>query len=45
MLTPDNLRSIRLGFGIEPKFIDTLYGRKVSMDVKKGTPMNWDILK
>lgn len=45
VLAPDNLRSIRPGFGIQPKFIDTLYGRKVTRDVKKGTPMNWDILK
>lgn len=45
VLTPDNLRSIRPGFGIQPKFMDTLYGRKVTGDVKKGTPMNWDLLK
>jgi N-acetylneuraminate synthase len=43
-LTPDNLRAIRPGYGLPPKFIDQLLGKRVKQDVKKGTPANWDLL-
>lgn len=44
VLTHENLRSIRPGYGLPPKFIDALLGRKITKDVKKGTPMSWDLL-
>lgn len=40
-LTADNLRCIRPGLGLPPKFYDELLGRRVNQDVKKGTPMAW----
>lgn len=44
VFTGENLRSIRPGFGLPPKYYDFLLGKKVKRDVKKGTPVSWDIL-
>jgi pseudaminic acid synthase len=37
-----NVRSIRPGYGLAPKYIDTLLGRKVNTEIKTGTPVSWD---
>ena len=42
--TPDNLRAIRPGFGLPPKYYDRLLGKHVTHDVKKGTPVSWELL-
>jgi N-acetylneuraminate synthase len=44
VLTKENLRCIRPGLGLPPKFYETLLGRRVNRDVKKGTPMAWDLV-
>lgn len=44
ILTEQNLRCIRPGLGLPPKYYDMLLGRRVGRDVKKGTPMGWDLL-
>jgi N-acetylneuraminate synthase len=44
VLTAENLRSIRPGRGLAPKYYDDLLGRRVTCDVARGTPMTWDIL-
>lgn len=44
ILTSENLRCIRPGMGLPPKYFDILLGRQVKQDVKKGTPMSWDLL-
>lgn len=44
VLTIHNLRCIRPGLGLPPKFYDELLGRAVNQDVKKGTPMSWSLL-
>ena len=43
-LTEKNLRIVRPGFGLAPKYYDILLGRKVDKDVKKGTPLTWGLL-
>lgn len=43
-LTPLNLRRIRPGLGLAPKYYDILLGKSVSQDVGKGTPMSWDLI-
>lgn len=43
-LTGQNLRAVRPGFGLPPKYYELLLGKKVSKDVPKGTPVTWDIL-
>ncbi|MES2911976.1 MAG: pseudaminic acid synthase [Pseudomonadota bacterium] len=44
VFTPVNLRCIRPGMGLPPRFYETFLGRRVTQDVKKGTPMGWDLL-
>ena len=39
-----NLRAIRPGFGLPPKFLDDLLGRPVKKAIKRGTPMSWDLV-
>jgi len=43
-LTPANLRAIRPGLGLPPKHVDQLLGKRVSRDVKRGTPASWDLI-
>jgi pseudaminic acid synthase len=43
-LSPDNIRIIRPGYGIAPKHYDTIVGATVQRDVKRGTPMSWDMV-
>lgn len=42
--TPENLRIIRPGLGLVPKYYEVFLGRTVSRDIKKGTPVSWDLL-
>ena len=44
VLTPENLRIVRPGYGLEPKYYDVLLGKKVNQAVKKGTPLSWDLI-
>jgi|TARA_Y100000294_G_scaffold115859_1_gene107445 N-acetylneuraminate synthase len=43
-LTSANIRVIRPGDGLPPKYYDILLGRKFSCDVRKGTPMSWEYM-
>ena len=45
IITAENLRAIRPGLGLAPKYIKDLLGRKVVTDISKGTPVSWSILK
>jgi pseudaminic acid synthase len=44
LLTPQNLRAIRPGYGLPPKYLDQLLGKRVSRAVRRGTPMSWELL-
>jgi pseudaminic acid synthase len=44
VFTEENLRSIRPGHGLPPKYYDTFLGRRVNRDVKKGTPLSWNLI-
>jgi sialic acid synthase SpsE len=43
VLTPDNLRIIRPGFGLPPKDYDILLGKRVNRAVKRGTAVDWTL--
>lgn len=43
-LTRDNLRIIRPGNGLPPKYFDMLLGKKVRRALKKGTPVTWELV-
>ncbi|SDM20634.1 pseudaminic acid synthase [Sediminibacillus halophilus] len=42
--TKDNLRAIRPGLGIPPKYYDLVIGKKARKNAVKGTPLQWDNL-
>lgn len=42
--TGQNIRSIRPGYGIPPKHLKEILGRRAKIDIKKGTPLNWDMV-
>ncbi|OBA01908.1 pseudaminic acid synthase [Paenibacillus polymyxa] len=44
ILTEKNVRAIRPGYGLPPKYIDQILGKTVRRNVLKGTPISWDIL-
>ena len=43
-LTVDNIRIIRPGNGIPPKFYDIILGKIASYDIKRGTPMSLEFI-
>lgn len=42
VLSHENIRVVRPGFGLPPKFLDVLIGRRVNKPLKKGTAMAWE---
>ena len=45
VLTEKNLRSIRPGMGLAPKYYDMLLGKKVNKDISRGTGMQWEFIE
>ena len=43
-LNAENLRSVRPGLGLPPKYLPLLLGKQIKRDAPKGTPMNWELL-
>lgn len=44
IFTPENLRSVRPGLGLAPKYLPQFLGRKVKQDVTMGTPLSWELI-
>ena len=44
VLSEANLRVVRPGNGLEPKFLPLVMGRRLRRAVTKGTPLSWDLL-
>jgi pseudaminic acid synthase len=44
VFTRENLRAVRPGFGLPPKFYDLLIGKQAKQDLRKGTPVSWDVV-
>jgi len=44
-LTEDNIKSIRPGYGLHPKYMKDIIGTKARKDIKKGTPLSWNLLE
>jgi pseudaminic acid synthase len=40
----ESVRSIRPGYGLPPKFLKEVLGRRASKDIKKGTPVDWSLM-
>ncbi|MFH0898458.1 MAG: pseudaminic acid synthase [bacterium] len=41
-LTKENVKIVRPGNGLHPKYFDDILGKKASKNLKKGTPLNWN---
>ena len=44
IITEDNVRSIRPGFGLHPKYLNEILGKKVKKDLSKGTPFELNFI-
>ena len=44
-ITAANVKSIRPGFGLHPRYYAYVLGKKVSVDLKKGTPIKFEYIE
>jgi len=44
-LNRHNLRCIRPSYGLAPKYFNDLIGMSVKQDIKRGTPLNWEMVE
>jgi N-acetylneuraminate synthase len=44
ILTKKNLRIIRPGLGLAPKYLEQMLGKKINCNVKKGTALTFDLI-
>ena len=44
-LTEENVRSIRPGFGLHPRYYEQIIGKKARTEIKRGTPLDWDLIE
>ena len=45
IIRPNDVRRIRPGFGLPPKFYDKIIGAVTTIDVKRGQAVSWDTIK
>lgn len=44
VFTEDNIRVVRPGNGLEPKYYETILGKKAAQDLEMGTPLTWKMV-
>ena len=44
LFSKKNIRVIRPGFGIKPKYFDLIIGKKSKHDIPAGKPLSWDLI-
>lgn len=45
LLTNENVRAIRPGLGLPPKYLDKVFGLRVTHDIPRGTALTWDSVR
>ena len=45
VFTEKNVRSIRPGHGLHPRYLPRVLGARAAQDISKGTPLNWDLVE
>ncbi len=43
-ITSENVKSLRPGVGLAPKYYEELLGKKAKVNIAKGTPMDWELI-
>jgi len=43
--TEENIRSIRPGYGLPPKYLKNISGKQSTQDIKKGIALSWELIK
>lgn len=44
LFSADNVRAIRPGLGLAPRWMDTVLGMAAKKAIKRGTPLNWNLI-
>lgn len=42
--TQENVRSIRPGHGLHPRYLKAVLGRRAARDIERGTPLDWSMV-
>jgi pseudaminic acid synthase len=45
ILSPDNIRSVRPGYGLHPKFFNQVIGKTFKNNTQKGTPLSLELIE
>lgn len=45
IFTPENVRSVRPGFGLHTMYYEDILGKKISKDAVLGTPLSWNMIE
>jgi pseudaminic acid synthase len=41
----DNIKTLRSSLGLHPKYFNSIVGKKAKIYIKKGTPLDWNLVK
>ena len=44
LFTSSNVRSIRPGHGLHPRYLPEIIGKRAARDIERGTPLSWDLI-
>lgn len=44
VFTTQNVRSIRPGYGLAPKYLDDILGKQAAIDIERGQPLSWEMV-
>ncbi len=45
ILSEENVRSVRPGFGLPPKYLRDVLGKRSRKSIRRGTPLRWDMFR
>jgi N-acetylneuraminate synthase len=45
IFTQQNIRSIRPGYGLHPRYFEVVLGKKAAVNIYRGTPLEWRLVK
>ena len=45
VFTEENVRSVRPGVGLHPKYLRDILGKRARFDIKAGTPLSWELVE